>query len=229
MPDHGLNVGFSKQSKASSRLSNSNRDRRAYKNISIYITKLPPTPKVFRDKYHRTREPEKGQIGRGLQYTIEDFTRGRPQTTQLAYIPHYLVPKRPCTIGFVDSLGSASDKSAPKKDTSKSDYPADDAITQQWLADIDEYDMALDELASATQDKEYVEEITIIKEEWCQLLSDAEKTATIYTLAQHTTERQIRFLLTVLQHMAKSGSMPPDRISLDKGMSTSHYNGPTPH
>jgi len=33
-------------------------ERRSYKNISIYVTELPPTPVRFRDKYHRGYTPE---------------------------------------------------------------------------------------------------------------------------------------------------------------------------
>lgn len=167
-------------------------------------------------------------MGRKFQYPVEDFNRGRPQSNQLTYVPQYLVPKRPCTIGFIDIQGSAPHKSGAKKGTSKPDSPDDDAIAQQWIADVDEYDIALDELASATRDKDYVEELTAI-EHWFQPLSDAERAASIYAFAQNMTQRQIRFLLTVLQQMAKSHSIPPYCISPDKGMSTSHHNSPTSH
>lgn len=40
------------------------KDRMAFKNISLYITDLPPTPKRFRDKYTRTYSPENARKSR---------------------------------------------------------------------------------------------------------------------------------------------------------------------
>lgn len=40
-----------------------------------------------------------------------------------------------------------------------------------------------------------------------KVLSEAERTAALYSLLQHSTQVQIRFFITVLQHMARSDPM----------------------
>jgi len=40
-----------------------------------------------------------------------------------------------------------------------------------------------------------------------RVLSEAERTAALYSLLQHSTQMQIRFFITVLQQMARSDPM----------------------
>ena len=40
-----------------------------------------------------------------------------------------------------------------------------------------------------------------------RVLSEAERTAALYSLLQHSTQVQIRFFVTVLQHMARADPM----------------------
>lgn len=40
-----------------------------------------------------------------------------------------------------------------------------------------------------------------------KVLSEAERTAALYSLLQHSTQLQIRFFITVLQQMARSDPM----------------------
>jgi hypothetical protein len=44
-------------------------------------------------------------------------------------------------------------------------------------------------------------------DQWFRFLSEAERTATIYTLLQHSSQVQIRFFINLLQQMGKRDSM----------------------
>ncbi|KAJ4321850.1 Flap-structured DNA-binding and RNA-binding protein [Neodidymelliopsis sp. IMI 364377] len=74
---------------------------------------------------------------------------------------------------------------------------------QQWLADIDQYENTLEEMATATLDQDFKDELSAI-EQWFRVLSEAERTAALYALLQQTTQVQIRFFIQVLQQMSKS-------------------------
>jgi hypothetical protein len=109
-------------------------ERRSYKNISICITELPPTPTKFRDKYHRARVPhskppivfkpgegrtDRPWIGgygaahahsiRRTQPAIPVVVR-RPQTTQFRAIQPVHVVRRPQT----DSIRIRGPKAIPE-------------------------------------------------------------------------------------------------------------------
>lgn len=87
--------------------------------------------------------------------------------------------------------------------------PNDDALdraSQQWLADIEQYETTLEEMAAATLDQDFKDELSAI-EQWFRVLSEAERTAALYALLQQTTQVQIRFFIQVLQQMAKSHPM----------------------
>jgi len=77
------------------------------------------------------------------------------------------------------------------------------AAAQQWIADIDTYQTTLEDMATATLDQEFKDELSAI-EQWFQVLSEPERTAALYALLQHTTQVQIRFFIAVLQQMAES-------------------------
>lgn len=86
---------------------------------------------------------------------------------------------------------------------------ADDALdraAQQWIADIDQYETTLEEMAAATLDQDFKDELSAI-EQWFRVLSEAERTAALYALLQQTTQVQIRFFIQVLQQMAKNHPM----------------------
>ncbi|KAF4624899.1 hypothetical protein G7Y89_g13272 [Cudoniella acicularis] len=107
------------------------RDRMNYKNISIYITELPPTPKQFRDKYHRTKEPSQPnrRVMPFVKRTANSQSEGpplsmmrkadytwshRPQTYQMAYIPKSPVASRPYTLDFNIAITEARDVKMPR-------------------------------------------------------------------------------------------------------------------
>lgn len=81
-----------------------------------------------------------------------------------------------------------------------------DRAAQQWIADIDQYEATLEEMAAATLDQDFKDELSAI-EQWFRVLSEAERTAALYALLQQTTQVQIRFFIQVLQQMAKSHPM----------------------
>jgi hypothetical protein len=95
-----------------------------------------------------------------------------------------------------------------------------DKIAQQWIADIDQYETTLEEMAAATLDQDFKDELSAI-EQWFRVLSEAERTAALYALLQQTTQVQIRFFIQVLQQMGKnhpmSGVLSP--ANFDKGAS----------
>lgn len=96
---------------------------------------------------------------------------------------------------------------------------ANDKIAQQWIADIDQYENTLEEMAAATLDQDFKDELSAI-EQWFRVLSEAERTAALYALLQQTTQVQIRFFIQVLQQMGKnhpmSGVLSP--ANFEKGM-----------
>ena len=92
---------------------------------------------------------------------------------------------------------------------SQSQNTADDVVdkaAQQWIADIDQYETTLEEMAAATLDQDFKDELSAI-EQWFKVLSEAERTAALYALLQQTTQVQIRFFIQILQQMAKSHPM----------------------
>lgn len=98
------------------------------------------------------------------------------------------------------------------------DSDPQDKATQQWIADIDQYETTLEEMAAATLDQDFKDELSAI-EQWFRVLSEAERTAALYALLQQTTQVQIRFFIQVLQQMGKnhpmSGVLSP--ATFDKG------------
>ncbi|CZS95767.1 probable VTS1 Protein involved in vacular protein sorting [Rhynchosporium graminicola] len=102
---------------------------------------------------------------------------------------------------------------------------ASDKIAQQWIADIDQYETTLEEMAAATLDQDFKDELSAI-EQWFRVLSEAERTAALYALLQQTTQVQIRFFIQVLQQMGKnhpmSGVLSP--ASFDKDPMSNRLN-----
>lgn len=98
------------------------------------------------------------------------------------------------------------------------DTDTQDKIAQQWIADIDQYETTLEELAAATLDQDFKDELSAI-EQWFRVLSEAERTAALYALLQQTTQVQIRFFIQVLQQMGKnhpmSGVLSPANFDKD--------------
>ncbi|KAL9931976.1 hypothetical protein V8E36_009037 [Tilletia maclaganii] len=83
--------------------------------------------------------------------------------------------------------------------------PESDAI-DKWFEDLQNYEATLEEMAAASLDQNFKEELGAI-EQWFRVLSEAERTAALYSLLQEATQVQIRFFLTVLQQMARQDPM----------------------
>lgn len=79
------------------------------------------------------------------------------------------------------------------------------------------YEATLEEMASASLDMK--EELGAV-EQWFRVLTEAERTAALYSLLQQATQVQIRFFITVLQQMASK--TPVNHLlspaSFEKGM-----------
>jgi len=59
-------------------------------------------------------------------------------------------------------------------------------VAQQWIADIDQYENTLEDMAAATLDQDFKDELAAI-EQWFRVLSEPERTAALYALLQQTT------------------------------------------
>ncbi|KAF8880396.1 cytochrome P450 [Infundibulicybe gibba] len=75
-----------------------------------------------------------------------------------------------------------------------------------WFENLQNYETTLEDMAAASLDVNFKEELSAI-EQWFKVLSEAERTAALYSLLQHSTQVQIRFFITVLQQMARSDPM----------------------
>ncbi|KAI7873873.1 hypothetical protein K492DRAFT_211897 [Lichtheimia hyalospora FSU 10163] len=72
----------------------------------------------------------------------------------------------------------------------------------KWFEDLQEYEQNLESMASASLDTRFKDELNHV-DQWFTYLNEAERTATVYGLLQHSSQVQIRFFITVLQQMAK--------------------------
>ncbi|EWC46807.1 hypothetical protein DRE_04052 [Drechslerella stenobrocha 248] len=117
--------------------------------------------------------------------------------------------------GFSSPLGSARQirpasevyLNAGTPPAQNAEAEAYDKAAQKWLADLESYENTLDEMAAATLDQEFKDELSAI-EQWFRVLSVAERTAALYALLQQTTPVQVRFFIAILQQMAQSQSDP---------------------
>lgn len=92
-----------------------------------------------------------------------------------------------------------------------------DKAAQKWLADLESYENTLEQMAQATLDQEFKDELSAI-EQWFRVLSVAERTAALYALLQQTTPVQVRFFIAILQQMGQTnqgGILSP--ANFDKG------------
>jgi hypothetical protein len=80
---------------------------------------------------------------------------------------------------------------------------ATNKLGEQWIQDIEQYETMLEEMAAATLDQDFKDELSAI-EQWFRVLSEAERTAATYALIQQTTQMQQRFFAQVLNQMSRS-------------------------
>ncbi|KAF9195345.1 hypothetical protein BGZ50_004721 [Haplosporangium sp. Z 11] len=72
----------------------------------------------------------------------------------------------------------------------------------KWFEDLSHYEQTLEEMGVVSLDTVFKDELSTI-ESWFRVRSEAERTAALYSLLQHSSQVQIRFFITVLQQMAK--------------------------
>jgi len=82
---------------------------------------------------------------------------------------------------------------------SKESRPNVGEALDEWERELQHYEATLEEMANASLDMK--EELGAV-EQWFRVLTEAERTAALYSLLQQATQVQIRFFLTVLQQMA---------------------------
>lgn len=78
-----------------------------------------------------------------------------------------------------------------------------DLAIDRWFEDLQHYEATLEDMAAASLDANFKEELSAI-EQWFRVLSESERTAALYSLLQSSTQVQMRFFVTVLQQMARS-------------------------
>ena len=86
-------------------------------------------------------------------------------------------------------------------------YDAADKAAEQWIAEIDQCETTLEEMAGATTDQDFKDELTAI-EQWFRVLSEAERTASLYSLLQQATKVQILFFIQTLEEMLRKHPVP---------------------
>ncbi|KAH7096741.1 hypothetical protein BKA62DRAFT_662549 [Auriculariales sp. MPI-PUGE-AT-0066] len=137
-------------------------------------------------------------------------SNGRQQTARqsLAGVrgspsPHSPIPS-PRPSGII-GVGRPTSELLQGNAASAFQTPEESAI-DAWFENLQNYEATLEEMAAASLDANFKEELTAI-EQWFRVLSEAERTAALYSLLQHSTQVQIRFFVTVLQHMARADPM----------------------
>ncbi|KAF8471827.1 hypothetical protein BDZ91DRAFT_653493 [Kalaharituber pfeilii] len=135
----------------------------------------------------------------------------RPPTSRPLGSGHHLRASADMSV-FPSPLGSGRNRPSseiflnPPAINQNPETEALDKAAQKWLADLEVYERTLEEMAAATLDQDFKDELSAI-EQWFRVLSEAERTAALYALLQQTTQVQIRFFITVLQQMARSHPM----------------------
>jgi hypothetical protein len=123
---------------------------------------------------------------------------------------------------IVQTLKSSSPK-PQKRITTLKVFPFSIALRageqlDEWERELQHYEATLEEMATASLDMK--EELGAV-EQWFRVLTEAERTAALYSLLQQATQVQIRFFLTVLQQMASK--TPVNHLlspaSFEKGLS----------
>ncbi|OAK95049.1 hypothetical protein IQ06DRAFT_63743 [Phaeosphaeriaceae sp. SRC1lsM3a] len=140
--------------------------------------------------------------------TPEGSSTLRPPTTRASLGANHHLRASADMGGFSSPLANRGIRPASEvyfgRNNTQSGNPDEmERAAQQWLADIDQYETTLEEMATATLDQDFKDELSAI-EQWFRVLSEAERTAALYALLQQTTQVQIRFFIQVLQQMSKS-------------------------
>jgi hypothetical protein len=80
-------------------------------------------------------------------------------------------------------------------------FPLNLAI-DKWFEDLSYYEQVLEQMAQAKQDVSFKKEL-LSMEHWFHVLTDAERTAAMYSLMRCCNEVQLRFFISVMQQMVQ--------------------------
>ncbi|KAJ1677411.1 Flap-structured DNA-binding and RNA-binding protein, partial [Spiromyces aspiralis] len=84
-----------------------------------------------------------------------------------------------------------------------------------WFESMSEFEDMLEDMAKVSLDPVFKDELNAI-DQWFTVLSDAERTAALYSLLQHASDLQVRFFITILQQMAKMDPAYNARIAAQR-------------
>jgi hypothetical protein len=68
----------------------------------------------------------------------------------------------------------------------------------RWVKDFQKYESVVGEMAKASTDTKFKDELATI-EHWFKVLNESERTTTLYTLLQYSNQDQLQFFLNVIQ------------------------------
>jgi hypothetical protein len=88
----------------------------------------------------------------------------------------------------------------------------------RWVKGFQKYESVLGEMAKASADTKFKDELATI-EHWFKVLNESERTTALYTLLQHSNQDQLQFFLTVIQKKIQ----PPE----ESKATTTYQDGPT--
>ncbi|KAL1919167.1 uncharacterized protein VTP21DRAFT_2549 [Calcarisporiella thermophila] len=91
---------------------------------------------------------------------------------------------------------------APKGSSGYGSNSPEVLAINKWYENFQQYEKTIEDMAKASLDQTFKDELNAI-DQWFGALSDAERTAALYTLMQYCNPVQIRFFITVLQDMAR--------------------------
>jgi len=83
-----------------------------------------------------------------------------------------------------------------------------------WLENFRKYEATLQEVTATSLETKFKAELGAI-EQWFKVLSEAERTASIYTLLLHSNQDQIRFFISVLQQMILPEVVNPNNVTAE--------------
>ncbi|SAM06065.1 hypothetical protein [Absidia glauca] len=148
-----------------------------------------------------TRHSSYGSTSTGMYSSTSTFAFGFPPPLSTDQSSNASTKKPPVSapspLRQKQAVGQARPESL--KQGSKATSP-ESQLLDQWSEDLQQYELVLDSLASTSLDSNVKEEIKHV-DQWYRYLSEAERTATMYALLQHSTPLQIRFFVTVLQQL----------------------------
>ncbi|KAG5731790.1 Protein VTS1 [Termitomyces sp. T112] len=95
-----------------------------------------------------------------------------------------------------------------------------------WLQNFRKYEATLQDMTKTSTETKFKTELGTI-ERWFKILSEAERTATVYTLMLHSNQDQIRFFISALQQMIRPDVAKPEIPAIDITMKSKDRRPPS--